>query len=540
MNASCPLRLTTALALALGLAACPGETDDPELCGNGDIDQGEACDGENFNGQTCASQGFTHGDLSCDDACEVHTDGCLDDPCWNYPCEPYGAGPGGVIEDRFFFPANDASMQWTGDDDYVGFGDFYRQNEAHGGDLKGLLVFVTAGWCVYCAEEVRYLGGVADEYRDQGIMVLTVVIEDDYGRQATTEYAQSYAQSKGLTMPTVAGSMPLSFWEQTEDAGAVPFHLFIDLRNMRMMGRLGGMGEAKVLRAGLDELVAGPVWGPTGQRQVSFDCAPGTGTEAEPNGFADTPETAAALPFTLSGALCPPALAEGLMIDEDVIDLGNIAAGTVLDVTMRPTGNTDVIPFFVALRLNSLGTQLLWEQYGPGLMVSSERRHLWVVEESGKHMIAAYDGRLVSGLYYGQNSLPPPNHSCCEGGPDYTYELEVQEATLAATEPALTLGATLSEQLSADGPRVYPFAASAGTSYTFRMSSSNYERVDPYLLLYDPLTETVLDYNDDAGSEDRDAEITWTAPADQEVLLVASYFWAFFRTSPPPYGLSVQ
>lgn len=539
------LSLSVPTAVALCLAACPKDEEEAEPCGNGALDQGEACDGEELGGQTCATQGFSYGELVCDAACKLDTSGCVNDPCWGYPCEPYGSGPGFVIEDRYFRPANDLAQEWTVDDDYVAFHDFYQQNEEHGGGLRGLLLFVAAGWCIYCDAEADYINDIHAELGAQGIMVLGLVTEDDAGRAASTEYASGYARSHGWSFPAVSGDLPDVFWDPSDptSVGSVPFHLFLDLRNMRMMGRIGGMAEAKILRAALAELIEGPVWGPAGQRQVSFDCAPGTGSETEPNGLAETPEAAAALPFNLSGVLCPPAVAEGLLIDEDAVDLGTLPAGTVLEVVMRPSDNVKVYPFFAALRLNAAGSALEWEQYGPVKMAASERRHLWVTEVGGHYLLAAYDGRLMSQLYYGESALPPETHSCCEGGPEYTYELEVRRATLSATEDPLSVGASVQARLQDDGPRVYPLTATAGSSYTVRMSSNNYEILDPYLLLYDPVAEAVIDYNDDADYQggDRDGEITWTAPADQEVLVVASYFWAFYRNGfAPSYTLSVE
>jgi len=59
----------------------------PELCGNGSIDPGEDCDGDELGNATCESlgQGFTGGTLSCDD-CEFNTSQCtsdVPDPCGN-------------------------------------------------------------------------------------------------------------------------------------------------------------------------------------------------------------------------------------------------------------------------------------------------------------------------------------------------------------------------------------------------------------------------------------------------------------------------
>ncbi|MCL5775001.1 MAG: hypothetical protein M1333_02185 [Patescibacteria group bacterium] len=46
------------------------------LCGNGVVNLGEQCDGSNLNGQTCASQGFVTGTLSCNANCTFNTSAC--------------------------------------------------------------------------------------------------------------------------------------------------------------------------------------------------------------------------------------------------------------------------------------------------------------------------------------------------------------------------------------------------------------------------------------------------------------------------------
>jgi hypothetical protein len=48
----------------------------PSTCGNGVVDAGEQCDGSNLNGQTCASQGFSGGTLSCTASCAFDTAQC--------------------------------------------------------------------------------------------------------------------------------------------------------------------------------------------------------------------------------------------------------------------------------------------------------------------------------------------------------------------------------------------------------------------------------------------------------------------------------
>jgi len=53
-----------------------GSDGEPAVCGNGSLDQGEACDGDEFGGQTCVSLGFDSGDLACTGACVINSMGC--------------------------------------------------------------------------------------------------------------------------------------------------------------------------------------------------------------------------------------------------------------------------------------------------------------------------------------------------------------------------------------------------------------------------------------------------------------------------------
>jgi len=48
----------------------------PILCGNGDIDAGEECDGTNFGVDTCETHGLVSGTLSCI-SCAIDTSGCM-------------------------------------------------------------------------------------------------------------------------------------------------------------------------------------------------------------------------------------------------------------------------------------------------------------------------------------------------------------------------------------------------------------------------------------------------------------------------------
>ncbi len=56
-----------------------------KLCGNGNIDCNEECEGTNFNGDSCAKRGFSQGSLSCS-SCKIDASACSN---------PAGGGNGG-------------------------------------------------------------------------------------------------------------------------------------------------------------------------------------------------------------------------------------------------------------------------------------------------------------------------------------------------------------------------------------------------------------------------------------------------------------
>ena len=70
----------TGLGFAAGTLACSAacglDTSGCTNCGNGDIDDGEQCEGSDLAEATCSSIGFQTGDLACTDQCRFETAGC--------------------------------------------------------------------------------------------------------------------------------------------------------------------------------------------------------------------------------------------------------------------------------------------------------------------------------------------------------------------------------------------------------------------------------------------------------------------------------
>jgi len=65
-------------------ATTESSTTEGVTCGNGALDDGEDCDGDELDEQDCESQGFGGGDLACADDCTFDTSGCTKAPaCGN-------------------------------------------------------------------------------------------------------------------------------------------------------------------------------------------------------------------------------------------------------------------------------------------------------------------------------------------------------------------------------------------------------------------------------------------------------------------------
>ena len=75
-----------------------------KTCGNGQLDAGEACDGDLLDDQTCVTAGFASGTLACDTGCALDTSACeLAPPSGVYCVDPAAtisaAGPNTVSTD---------------------------------------------------------------------------------------------------------------------------------------------------------------------------------------------------------------------------------------------------------------------------------------------------------------------------------------------------------------------------------------------------------------------------------------------------------
>ncbi|MBN1774228.1 MAG: TlpA family protein disulfide reductase, partial [Deltaproteobacteria bacterium] len=243
------------------------------------------------------------------------------DPCWAYPCGSTGTRLGNILPDTSYTAVNTAADAYLGDDGLFGMRDLYQANEVHGGTLKAVLIYVTTVWCPYCGQEAAKLEDLYQELRDQGVLLVGIVTDGARpGVPATAAEGRTYASRYGWTFPAVIGDVPTEYWPPDDVASGeigVPLHLFVDAREMRLYGRFAGAVEMKMPRYALQEIATAPSWSSPGVRAFTFDCAPGTGTETEPNdgeGGVEDGTGFATTPFTLTGVFCPPTVGDGLLL----------------------------------------------------------------------------------------------------------------------------------------------------------------------------------------------------------------------------------
>jgi cytochrome c biogenesis protein CcmG/thiol:disulfide interchange protein DsbE len=112
--------------------------------------------------------------------------------------------------------------------------------------FAGQPVWLTFGasWCPDCRTEAPDLEAAYEKYRDQGLVVLAVNIEEG------SDAVKAYAGRVGLTYPAVAD--PSTTIASRYHVMGIPTHYFIGRDGLIKQIRLGGLDPAA-----MDQLVAG-------------------------------------------------------------------------------------------------------------------------------------------------------------------------------------------------------------------------------------------------------------------------------------------
>ncbi len=100
--------------------------------------------------------------------------------------EPTGSSVGSVTDD---FELTDQ------------YGDTVRLHDLCG---RAVLLVGSAEWCGACRGEAPHLTELYNYYRDSGLMIITLLGEDDSGNTPGVESLEAWADQYGQTFPVVA------------------------------------------------------------------------------------------------------------------------------------------------------------------------------------------------------------------------------------------------------------------------------------------------------------------------------------------------
>jgi hypothetical protein len=141
------------------------------------------------------------------------------------PAGPYGTRQGSVL---------DPSMAWQGvaaggATTTIKLSDYYDCDGTRG--VNALLIDVSAAWCGACQSEAPEVDQkLAGSWGQEGVKVLTLMIEDEGGSPATVQTAKSWSTSFGLSHVAVAAD-PQGTFQVT----SLPTNILVDPRTMKVL-----------------------------------------------------------------------------------------------------------------------------------------------------------------------------------------------------------------------------------------------------------------------------------------------------------------
>jgi thiol-disulfide isomerase/thioredoxin len=265
------------------------------VCGDGEINGSDQCDGTNIGAYTCATAGFDEGAVICNDSCLLDVTACylLDEDLDGLTIDEetaLGTDPvnpdsdtDGVLDgfevqnasnplDLYSWPqglgswpnrlaaAGEAGI--GSNPDILGFGvgdSFYNYiwTDQFGQRLElwqmyGYVIVLSAGarWCGPCQQAASNSQNLWDEYRDQGVIFVENILDGlTPGVDATPADIDAWVNQFGLEYPITMvdeGILP---------ASAIPTYFFLD-RNMVVRETFQGFPGDQAIAAEIDAILA--------------------------------------------------------------------------------------------------------------------------------------------------------------------------------------------------------------------------------------------------------------------------------------------
>ena len=230
-----PVKIMRA-AIALGLCACaaPATTGWGWTDGGRQMDAGPAGSGNpdaGGGGNPPPSSGGPVIDAApppaADASAPSHDAG--KSPACVYPPGPYGITPGATV---------DPGLSWQG---YLAgsstistlrSSDLLDCDKSKG--INAIVLDESASWCAACQQEAQDLEPqMASAWTAEGVVVVTLMVEDDNSNPASVQTASAWKGAFGLTSVDVVADPPFTFGGQGSQA--LPTNLIVDPRTMRIV-----------------------------------------------------------------------------------------------------------------------------------------------------------------------------------------------------------------------------------------------------------------------------------------------------------------
>ena len=112
------------------------------------------------------------------------------------------------------------------------------------------LVNYWATWCTYCVKEMPDLSRLAEEYADQGLGTIGVLIWDDESLDA----AKTFVQTSGITYPNVVCEDV--FMQLAKNQQGIPITMFFDSQGSMVGGILVGAKSYDEWKTKIEEYLA--------------------------------------------------------------------------------------------------------------------------------------------------------------------------------------------------------------------------------------------------------------------------------------------
>lgn len=264
-----PFTAITLIAFAslASVGACT--TEEAAVCGDDEANGEDECDGDDFDGATCAGAGFDEGSLGCTSSCEIDTSACVlldedndqlniyDEEYWGSdPLNPDTDGDGILDGIEYHNGADPLLMEsWPG---HLGIWPDRSEAAAAAGvaptgglqigdvmaneawvDQNGVavnlhqfygyitVVTVAARWCPPCQLAAETSQTLLFQHLPQGVVFIEQLVNGlDPATNAVQDDASIWAGEYGLQYPVVYGADPIS-------TPSVPTYFILD-RELRI------------------------------------------------------------------------------------------------------------------------------------------------------------------------------------------------------------------------------------------------------------------------------------------------------------------